>query len=73
MKTNIEVRIYVGLDVMLETGYSESQIKDQIMKHSFNDFKFNELNIIELENGEEISVLPYFNIYNDLLLTVLYF
>ena len=28
MKTNIEVRIYVGLDVMLETGYSESQIKE---------------------------------------------
>ena len=73
MKTNIEVRIYVGLDVILETGYSESEIKDEIMKHSFNDFKFNELNIIELPNGEEISVLPYFNIYNDLLLAVSYF
>ena len=73
MKANIEVRFHIGLDVMLETGYSESQIKDQIMKHSFNDFKFNELNIIELENGDEVSVLPYFNIYNDLLLTVSYF
>ena len=73
MKTNIEVRIYVGLDVILETGYNESEIKDQIMKHSFNEFKFNELNIIELDNGHEISVLPYFNIYNDLLLTLSYF
>ena len=73
MKTNIEVRFYFDLDVMLETGYSETQIKDIIMGHNFNDFKFNEIITIELPNGEGVSVLPYFNIYNDLILLVSYF
>ena len=73
MKTNIEVRFYFELDVLLETGYSESRIKDIIMEHNFNDFKFNEINTIELPNGEGVSVFPRFNIYNDLLINVSYF
>lgn len=73
MKTNIEVKIYVDLDVLLETDYSESEIKAMIMKENFNDFAFNEMNIFKLADGTEVNVFPYFNIYNDLIITVSYF
>ncbi len=73
MKTNIEVRIYVDLDVLLETDHSESEIKAMIMKENFNDFAFNEMNIFKLSDGTEVNVFPHFNIYNDLIITVSYF
>lgn len=73
MKTNIEIRIYVDLDVLLETDCSEAEIKAMIMKENFNDFAFNEMNIFKLEDGLEVNVFPYFNIYNDLIIIVSYF
>lgn len=73
MKTNIEVRIYVDLDVILETIYSEAEIKRRVMEENFNDFTFNEMNILKLADGTEVRVFPHFNIYNDLILTVSYF
>ena len=73
MKTNIEVKIYIDLDVLLETDYSETEIKAMIMRENFNDFAFNEMNILKLADGTEVNVFPYFNIYNDLIITVSYF
>ena len=73
MKTNIEVRIYVDMDVILETEFSEQQIVDMIKAHSFNEFKFKKSNILKLADGTEVRVFPHFNIYNDLILTVSYF
>ena len=73
MKTNIEVRIYVDMDVILETIYSEAEIKAMIMRENFNDFVFNEMNVFKLADGIEVIVFPHFNIYNDLILTVSYF
>lgn len=73
MKTNIEVRIYVDLDVLLETNHSEAEIKARIMQENFNDFAFNEMNILKLADGTEVRVFPHFNIYNELILTVSYF
>ena len=73
MKTNIEVKIYIDLDVLLESVYSESEIKAMIMRENFNDFKFNEMNIRKLSDGTEVNVFPHFNIYNDLIITVSYF
>ena len=73
MKTNIEVRFYIDLEVMEETEYNETQIKDMIMKHSFNEFKFDDFNVVKLDDGTEVNVLPHFNIYNDLLMSVSYF
>ena len=73
MKTNIEVKIYIDLDVLLESNYSEAEIKARIMEENFNDFVFNELNVLKLADGTEVNVFPHFNIYNDLILTVSYF
>lgn len=73
MKTNIELKIYVDLDVLLETNYSEDEIKSMIIRENFNDLVFNEMNIIKLADGTEVNVFPYFNIYNDLIITVSYF
>lgn len=73
MKANIEVRFYIDLEVMEETEYNETQIKDMIMKHSFNEFKFDDFNVVKLDDGTEVNVLPHFNIYNDLLMSVSYF
>lgn len=73
MKTNIEVRIYVDLDVLLETDYSETEIENMIMKENFNDFAFNEMNIFKLSDGTEVNVFPHFDIYNNLIITVSYF
>ena len=73
MKTNMELRIYVDMDVILETEFSEQQIVDMIKAHSFNEFKFNEFNIVKLADGTEVNVFPHFNIYNDLIITVSYF
>ena len=73
MKTNIDVKIYVDMDVILETEFSEQQIDNMIMRENFNDFKFNEMNIRRLSDGTEVNVFPHFNIYNDLILTVSYF
>ena len=73
MKTSIEVRFYIDLDVMLETGYSENQIKDIIMEQSFNKFKFDDFNIVKLDDVTEVNVIPHFSIYNDLLISVSYF
>ena len=73
MKTNIEVKIYIDLDVLLETDYSEAEIKRRVMEENFNDFTFNEMNILKLADGTEVRVFPHFNIYNDLLINVSYF
>lgn len=73
MKTNIEVRFYIDLEVMEETDYNESQIKDMIMEQSFNEFKFDDYNKLQLDDGTEVIVFPHFNIYNDLLINVSYF
>ena len=73
MKTSIEVRFYIDLDVMLETGYSENQIKDIIMEQSFNKFKFDDFNIVKLDDVTEVNVIPHFSIYNDLIISVSYF
>lgn len=73
MKTNIEVKIYIDLDVLLESNYSEGEIKAMIMRENFNDFVFNEMNVIKLADGTKVNVFLHFNIYNDLILTVSYF
>ena len=70
MKTNMELRIYVDMDVILETEFSEEQIVDMIKGISFNDFKVNEFNVVELDDGSEVSVFPHYNIYNDLVMIV---
>ena len=73
MKTNIEVKIYVDMDVILETEFTEEQIGKMIMAYPLNDFKFNENNIRKLSDGSDVTVFPHFNIYNDLIITVSYF
>ena len=73
MKTNMELRIYVDMDVILETEFSEEQIANMIKAYNFNDYKFNEFNIRKLSDGTEVNVFPHFNIYNDLIMTVSYF
>ena len=70
MKTNMELRIYVDMDVILETEFSEEQIVDMIKGISFNDFKVNEFNVVELDDGSEVTVFPHYNIYNDLVMIV---
>ena len=72
MKTSIEVRFYIDLEVLEETDYNESQIKDMIMEQSFNEFKFDDYNKVQLDDGTEVIVFPHFNIYNDLLINVSY-
>ena len=73
MKINMELKIYVDMDVILETEFSEEQIANMIKAYSFNDFVFNEMNIIKLSDGTEVNVFPHFDIYNDLLINVSYF
>ena len=73
MKTNMELRIYVDMDVILETEFSEQQIANMIKAYPFNDFKFNEMNIRKLSDGTEVNVFPHFDIYNNLIITVSYF
>lgn len=73
MKTNMELKIYVDMDVILETEFSEQQIANMIKVYPFNDFKFNEFNVVELDDGSEVTVFPHFDIYNNLILTVSYF
>lgn len=73
MKTNMELKIYVDMDVILETEFSEEQIANMIKGYNFNDYKFNEFNIRKLSDGTEVTVFPHFNIYNDLIITVSYF
>ena len=73
MKTNIELKIYIDLDVLLETNYSEDEIKSMIIRENFNDLVFNEMNIIKLADATEVNVFPHFNIYNDLIITISYF
>lgn len=73
MKTNMELKIYVDMDVILETEFSEQEIANMIKAYPFNDFKFNEMNIRKLSDGTEVNVFPHFNIYNDLIITVSYF
>ena len=70
MKTNMESRIYVDMDVILETEFSEQQIVDMIKRISFNDFKVNEFNVVKLDDGSEVTVFPHYNIYNDLVMIV---
>ena len=70
MKTNMELRIYVDMDVILETEFSEQQIVDMIKRISFNDFKVNEFNVVELDDGSEVTVFPHYNIYNDLVMII---
>ena len=73
MKINMELRIYVDMDVIIETGFSEQEIGNMIKTYPFNDFKFNEMNIRKLSDDTEVTVFPHFNIYNDLIITVSYF
>lgn len=73
MKTNIELKIYVDMEVIIETEFSEEQIANMIKAYPFNDFKFNEMNIRKLSDGTEVIVFPHFNIYNDLIIKVYYF
>lgn len=73
MKTNMDLKIYVDMDVILETEFSEQEIANMIKGYPFNDFKFNEFNIRKLSDGTEVNVFPHFDIYNNLILTVSYF
>ena len=73
MKTIMELIIYVDMDVILETEFSEEQVANMIKAYPFNDFKFNEINIRKLSDGTEVTVFPHFNIYNDLVMIVSYF
>ena len=73
MKTNMELKIYVDMDVILETEFSEQQIAEMIKTHSFNEFKFNDFNIVQLDDGTEVNVFPHFDIYNNLIISVSYF
>lgn len=73
MNTNLRLKIYVDMDIILETEFSEQQIADMIKGHSFNEFKFNDFNIVQLDDGTEVNVFPHFNIYNDLLINVSWF
>lgn len=73
MKTIMELIIYVDMDVILETEFSEEQVANMIKAYPFNDFKFNEINIRKLSDGTEVNVFPHFNIYNDLIITVSYY
>ena len=73
MKTIMELIIYVDMDVILETEFSEEQVANMIKAYPFNDFKFNEMNIRKLTDGTEVNVFPHFDIYNNLIITVSYF
>ena len=73
MKRIMELIIYVDMDVILETEFSEEQVANMIKAYPFNDFKFNEINIRKLSDGTEVNVFPHFNIYNDLIITVSYY
>ena len=73
MKTIMELIIYVDMDVILETEFSEEQVANMIKAYPFDDFKFNEINIRKLSDGTEVNVFPHFNIYNDLIITVSYY
>lgn len=73
MKTNMELRIYVDMDIILETEFSEQEIAAMIKAYPFNDFKFNEFNIRKLSDDTEVNVFPHFDIYNNLIISVSYF
>lgn len=73
MKIYIEVKIYVDLEIMEKTGYSEEEIKKLVMGYPFTEFVMNEYKIITIGYKEQIRVLPHFDIYNNLILNVSYF
>lgn len=72
MKTNIEIKLYIDKEVIEETGFSENKIKEFIMSYSFSELKINDFNILTLDSGYQIKVLPFWNIYNDLVFSVSY-
>ena len=72
MKTNIEIKFYIDQEVIEESEFSEYKIKEFIMAHQFSEFKMNDFNILTLDSGYQIKVLPFWNIYNDLVFSVSY-
>lgn len=73
MKTTIGLKIDIDTEIMMQTEYTETEIIKIIMEYQFSNFKLDEYTVIDLNHREQIRVLPYFNIFNDLILKVTYF
>ena len=72
MKTNIELRIDVDMEVIEETGYSIEEIKAVTLRTPFTNFTINDYTIITLDNKEQIRLLPYFTAFNTMVISVSY-
>lgn len=72
MKTNIELRIDVDMEVIEETGYSIEEIKAVILRTPFTNFTINDYTIVTLDNKEQIRLLPYFTAFNTMVISVSY-
>ena len=66
----MDLKINIDPEIRDQTGYTEKEIRDIIMRYPFSNFKINEFLVIDLADKEQIRVLPYFNIYNNLILQV---
>lgn len=72
MKTNIELRIDVDMEVIEETGYSIEEIKAVTLRTPFTNFTINDYTIVTLDNKEQIRLLPYFTAFNTMVISVSY-
>ena len=72
MKTNIELRIDVDMEVIEETGYSIEEIKAVVLRTPFTNFTINDYTIVTLDNKEQIRLLPYFTAFNTMVISVSY-
>ena len=72
MKTNIELRIDVDIEVIKETGYSVEEIEAVVMRTPFTNFRINDWTIVTLDNKEQIMLLPYFTAFNTMVISVTY-
>lgn len=73
MKTNIELRIDIDMEVIEETEYSIEEIEKVVMSVPFTNFKINDWTIVTLDNKEQIKLLPYFTAHNTFVISVSYF
>lgn len=73
MKTNMELRINVAMEVVEKTGYSVEEIEKVVMRVPFTSFRINDWTIVTLDNKEQIKLLPYFTAFNTFVISVTYF
>ena len=73
MNDCLEIKFHIDREVLENLEYTETEIKEIIMRYPFSEFTMNEFKILTLDYKEQIKVLPYFDIFNTLIISVSYF